>query len=435
VILGLLAGVAASFLLSPRYRASALVQALWESETEAALRRVTPDVAGRKLLLVRGRAIARPLLQRLLEETRPFRSVRGEDLPPAERLDRMLTAVSVAPRGGDFYAIGYAHRDPETASRVANRLAQLLVDAADEDRATRSRADAARLEARLEEARKALEARREALERAREGPTVARPGEQGAATAQLARLGLQKAALAAELEAARSRAAELERAIDDEKSSPAPAGSRVAAELERLRKQLADLRKRYTEQHPDVQALLRRIRRLEATSPAAGGPKTREPSLAAELAQVERQVEDLRRRQAALDVEGARLAGGTPPVRPSVAELETLARELDEARRDFVAVENEWRAAETAARTGGGASVRFTVAEPAPVPTRPYFPSRVQFALVGLALGLALGLGASLVAESREHGVRGPEDLREALPGPLLAELPLVRTRRGDGRK
>jgi uncharacterized protein involved in exopolysaccharide biosynthesis len=435
VTLGLLAGVAASFLLSPRYRASALVQALWESETDAVLRRVTPDVAGRKLLLVRGRVVARSLLQRLLEETTPYRSVRGEDRPPAERLEMMLRAVSVAPRGGDSYAIAYAHDDPETASRVANRLAELLVEEADEARAARSRTDPARLEARLEDARKALEEQREALQRARERPPVSRPGEQGTDTGRLARLAVQKAALAAELEAARARAGELRQEIAGEKHPSARAGSRGGAELERLRGQLADLRKRYTDQHPDVQALLRRIRRLEAAPPPAAERNTRVSSLNDELAAIEQQVDGLKRRQAALDVERARLTGGSPAVRPSAAELETLARELDEARRAYVALENEWRAAETAARTGGSATARFAVAQPAQVPTSPYFPNRIHFALVGLALGLAFGLGASLVAESRERGVRGPEDLRETLPGPLLAELPLVRTRRRDRRK
>ena len=304
--------MAASVLLSPRYRASALVQALWDRDTDDALRRVTGDVVGRKLLLVRGRVVARSLLQRVLDDTTPYRSALEEDLPSAERFERMLKAVSVAPRGADSYGIAYAHGDPEIASRVANRLAQLLVEEADEDRATRSRTDAVRLEARLVEARKALEEQGEALERARERPPVDRPGEQGEATGQRARQAVRKAALAVELEAA--------------------------------------------------------------------------------------------------------------------------ARELDAARRAYVALENEWRAAETAARTGGGALARFVVVQPASIPTRPFFPNRVQFTLVGLALGLAFGLGASLLSESRDRGVRGPEDLRETLPQPLLAELPLVRTRRRDRR-
>ena len=313
VTVGLLAAVALSVLLSPRYRASALVRAVWERETDTALRRVSGDVAARKLQSVRGRVVARSLIQRVLGEVGPYRSVHGEDPPPAEQLEKMLRSVSVEPRGADSFVIRFAHEDPQTAAHVSNRLASLLVEEAEEERARRSRVDPSLLEARLDDARKALEERGEVLRRGRDEDPAGASGEPGAAP--------------------------------------------------------------------------------------------------------------------------ARLVDASRRVRPSTEDLEKLAREFDEAHRAYLALQDEWRAAETAARTGGSAIARFTVVQAASIPSRPYFPSIVQFALVGLALGLALGLGASVVAESRDRLVRGPEDLQEALPQPLLAELPLVRTPRARPRK
>jgi uncharacterized protein involved in exopolysaccharide biosynthesis len=111
-------------------------------------------------------------------------------------------------------------------------------------------------------------------------------------------------------------------------------------------------------------------------------------------------------------------------------DLERLAQEYAEARQAFLALQEEWRVAETASRVGRGPAVQFEVLQPAPVPARPFFPIRMLFAIAGLAVGLTAGLAAAMVAESRDHSVKDPEDLRKTLPQPLLAIIPEVRPRR-----
>jgi uncharacterized protein involved in exopolysaccharide biosynthesis len=115
-------------------------------------------------------------------------------------------------------------------------------------------------------------------------------------------------------------------------------------------------------------------------------------------------------------------------------ELEALTRSHERAQKTILALHEEWTAAETASRLNRGSAVRFAIAEPARVPPRPFFPSRLAFALVGLALGLALGLAAAIVAELRDRTVRSAEDLQELLAQPLLAQVPLVRVRRSSRR-
>lgn len=113
---------------------------------------------------------------------------------------------------------------------------------------------------------------------------------------------------------------------------------------------------------------------------------------------------------------------------------ERLVRDYDQARKAYLALEEEWRAAEAASRIGGSGRVRFTVLQPATAPRTPFFPNPVLFALAGAALGLLSGLGAAVLVELRDPSVKGPEDLRELLPHALLAEIPLVRVRRSERR-
>jgi uncharacterized protein involved in exopolysaccharide biosynthesis len=72
---------------------------------------------------------------------------------------------------------------------------------------------------------------------------------------------------------------------------------------------------------------------------------------------------------------------------------------------------------------------RFELLAPATMPAAPESPDPVWYGLAGLLLGLLLGLLVAVVAEHRDRSVKGPEDLDEILPVPLLATLPEVRLR------
>lgn len=80
---------------------------------------------------------------------------------------------------------------------------------------------------------------------------------------------------------------------------------------------------------------------------------------------------------------------------------------------------------------------RFELLRPAVPPAAPESSDPLWFAFAGAVAGLVLGLGAAVTAELRDERVRGPEDLEEILPVPLLTTLPEVRERgrrHGKGR-
>jgi len=115
-----------------------------------------------------------------------------------------------------------------------------------------------------------------------------------------------------------------------------------------------------------------------------------------------------------------------------IAELAARARavaEHDQAQRAYQARLEELQAAISEPVTHGP-TLRFERVREAAVPELPESPSRLLFVLVGLLGGLAIGVLAAVVAEQRDRSVRGPEDLVDVLPVPLLATLPLVRVRR-----
>jgi polysaccharide chain length determinant protein (PEP-CTERM system associated) len=70
---------------------------------------------------------------------------------------------------------------------------------------------------------------------------------------------------------------------------------------------------------------------------------------------------------------------------------------------------------------------QFRVLDPANLPDRPAYPNRLEFALGGLAGGLALGLGFAFLLELRDTSMRTERDIEFVLRLPVLAMVPEVR--------
>ncbi|MGB0035841.1 MAG: XrtA system polysaccharide chain length determinant [Candidatus Acidiferrales bacterium] len=69
---------------------------------------------------------------------------------------------------------------------------------------------------------------------------------------------------------------------------------------------------------------------------------------------------------------------------------------------------------------------QFRVLDPANLPDKPSFPNRIQFALGGIAGGLALGLGIAFILEMRDTSLRSERDVEFALRLPVLGMLPNI---------
>jgi succinoglycan biosynthesis transport protein ExoP len=320
------------------------------------------------------------------------------------------------------------HGDPVVAASVANSLAALLVEQAETERRRLEEASPARVEARLAEARERMEQAEDAIRRFRESAS-AHPTSGSLMAPRLDQIDREKDAVSHDLLAARGRADQLRQAMEIQPlPGAAPAG--VPSELEQLRAELSELRERYTEEHPDVRALLRRIRELEATtsSPKEVDPDPRLAAQETDLRAVEREIEGLQERDRKLDAERTRLLHEARNESRPEPGLETLVAEYDRAQASYLALLDERQRVEIATRTQAPLP-RLEVLEWAKAPERPYFPDRRVFGLGGLVLGLALGLGLALIAEARDHSVKGPEDLQEVLPQPLLATIPFLGAR------
>lgn len=413
--------VVASFVVPKRYSASAVIGVESDPTSSGIPQGMEVGLSERKLEMLTARILRRSRLERVIQEESP-------DLTKAERarqIESLRNALSVRAAAADTLLVQCVHAEPATAARLANRVADLFVEEAGSERRTAALGGAEQFEARLAEARKVLEAREAALRRSQDQPPDSQAGRSSAGA--LRQLQIERQALTGKLLVQQTEADLLRREIEREKGTHAGLQASRTPELEQLRSRLAELRKRYTDRYPDVQAVLRRIQDLEAGAPATVQPGPVASVAQGELEKAEQEIEGLKQRGAEIDAEIARL-GELTSRQPDTAEKRAaLSRDYSQAQEAYVALLKQWTDAQaTQQREQIWPREHYRVREPARVPTSPCFPNRLAFALGGLFGGLALGLAVAVTREFYDRSVKGPEDLEEILQVPLLACIPEV---------
>jgi len=190
----------------------------------------------------------------------------------------------------------------------------------------------------------------------------------------------------------------------------------VEARLDAQRKQLDELLRRYTDQHPDVVSARRVISQLEQdvrdrreaaertmaksvkTGKAATSPVYQK--LRISLAESEAQVAALRSQlgtqQARLEQVRA-LAGRVPQVE---AELAQLNRDYDIIRKNYDLMVARRESASLGVKLDESSQLaEFRVVEPPRVSPRPVSPTRVQLSMLAILVSLAVGCMAALLME------------------------------------
>ncbi len=409
VLFGL--AIAAGWLLPQRYRATARLQTDWAQggDTQSA-----PAEGDRQLRAARSRVLSAAAVNEVLARMRA-----GD--PPVAVADRTaLGAVELQLGPSGVLSLECLHSDPRAAAAVANGLAARFV--AENERAWRSREDVDRLAARVARARQELD---ELAARTGADPRATPPPPENGAESSEA----QRSRVQAELSAARARADRLRREAEAQAQAAMPASpqaSPLAAEIEALRGELDRLRQRYTDEHPDVLVVLRRLQRLEAAAPVAQPDLSPVPSPVpgGELETVEREIEALEARSRDLESRAARQARVGPGL---AVRRRTPADERDQSQATYLLLVTELREAERTASLQPMPLGRVGMLDEARVPDEPDSPARVLLGFTGLGLGLAAGLLLAIVAEWRDRSVKTVDDLSELLDSPVLAVVPLVR--------
>ncbi|WP_028575376.1 GumC family protein [Desulfonatronovibrio hydrogenovorans] len=207
-------------------------------------------------------------------------------------------------------------------------------------------------------------------------------------------------------------------------------------ELASLKKLLDDLRDRYTEQHPEVQAVKRRLERLEnelsQTPAVAQNPVfSAEDMLTSHLSQMRTRLNDNERRT-------RELRGQIRLYEDRVEQTSEVELELRNLERDYNAVNDRFQVllrrkldaelAEQMERRQQGE--QFRVIDPAITPDRPFKPDRNRIMFLAMVFGLGMGGGMAFLREGMDSAFYSSDEVEHVLKPKMLISLPPVKNNR-----
>ena len=438
-----------------RYEASARIYVDTQSVLKPLMSglAVQPNVEQQIAILSRT-LISRPNVEKLVRMADLDLSAKTRE-EQEQLVDGLMRTLQISRAGGDnLYTLAYRDTQPERAKRVVQSLVQIFVESSlggkrkDSDTAKRFIEDQIKVyEKKLEEAENRLKdfkLRHMNLASADGKDYYGKTAEVAAALSQ-AKLDLR--------EAENSRDA-LKRQLAGEEPIflPEPADTTPTAtmlpeidgRLETLKRNLDNLRLRFTDEHPDVLAAKRLISDLEFQRERELGARTSKVTakkaapvnsnpvyqqLKVSLAEAEANVASLQTRVNEYDARLAGLRQSAKMVPQIEAELAQLNRDYDINKRNYEALVGRRESAEISGEMEAASGVAdFRLVDPPRVSPQPVAPNRLLLYPIALLAALGGGLIASFAASQIWPTFFDSSSLRHATGLPVLGTVSLVVT-------
>jgi polysaccharide chain length determinant protein (PEP-CTERM system associated) len=369
-----------------------------------------------KVKSVREGIYARSVMATAIDELKLYPREREKSMDEAVTAFRADTEVHA--EGENAFSITVRSRNPETAARAANRLAELYIEGNLQVRAGQV------IRTRDIITQKLAEMRGE-LAQAESKVTAFKRANANSLPELIDARFHQRDELAKQMELEETFIKEAQRRIDLLGTQPFGKDTEVGR-LEELydtvRARLATLQASLTPDHPDVESMKRE---LESTGARLQNARARAAANDLELrrmneaiARGRNRIADLQKRQAEID----KLIAGAPLV---AADLAELTRDTDMIKAKVTQLISKKAEAEITAdleqKSGPSA---FRVLESAQPPALPSSPNRQQALMLALLGALVLGIAVSMGQELSDRSIRSESEVGTALALPVLACVP-----------
>ncbi|CAG1017471.1 hypothetical protein BURC_02123 [Burkholderiaceae bacterium] len=431
-----------------RYEATARVHVNTQTVLKPLMRELAaqPDIDLQVRMLART-LITHPRIEKLVDSLQ-FVDKSASPRMREQVIGKLVTAIRLeGSTHGNLYTISYKDQDPVRARRVVHSLVEMFVESNTVNKRQDSQQARQFIDEQIAEYEKKLS---EAENRLKEFK-VKNFGVSGATNqdffARMAATSDEVNRLRLELGAAEQSRDALRRELNSEipqlptealpfRAAAAPSESETR--LEAQRRLLDDLLRRYTDEHPDVVATRRNIslmeaqRRQEAEAQRRGaqGSAPTNPvfqQLRVSLAQAEAQVASLRS-QLAVQQGRLEIVRGQASKMPQVeADLAQLNRDYDVLRRNHQQLIERRESAALGIKLDDSSQLaEFRIIEPASVASKAVFPSRGILAMGAFVLAIAAGIAAALGLTFVYPTVFDEKQLQAATKRPVLGGVSIA---------
>lgn len=426
------------------------VQALVSAELEVRLNNLVQMIKSRTNLM------------NIIEKFKLFAGPEYENMFMEEKIEIMRERTSVelmsdqrSRRPSNMFTISFQGEDPEKVMKVVNAMATLVIDQNLKVRELQAVGTTEFLDDELTKMRQRLESVETTLKDFRRSHMGELPEQLASNIMVLDRLQQQLSEKQQSLRDEKNRLISIENQLQlaREKAPAAqvtPLDNAEPTTPEELRLLLADYQSRYTERHPDVVRLKRRISESEketlpgaavrdtaARLPAAdrvGRPNqglSMESELMGQHGGIDREIAAIKEEISEIQAQIAlyqRRVEATPKIEQELLSLRRDYENIQETYKSLLERKLEADIAVNMEKKQQGE--QFRILDSGRLPDKPISPNMKKLFLMCVAAGLGLGGGLIFLLEFLDNSVRKPESVPAKLGIPLLVAMPSIECRR-----
>jgi polysaccharide chain length determinant protein (PEP-CTERM system associated) len=376
-----------------------------------------------------------------------------KDLAPEELIVAMREKIEVnvettTTKGKNdtlnVFSISFLDQEPQTAMLVTSKLASLFIEENLKIREQQAEGTTLFLEQQLQEVKSTLEEQESRIRVFRQQYMGELPSQLEANLRTLDRLQLSLQSANEALRMSEDRRASLEREMLIYTPTPnLQAANPEEARLKSLREDLSRAEALYTDEYPEVIRLRREVRELEARlaeeAPVAAPSQeylTNQQNvllinMANQLRSLTAEIHNLeeKRKEISLQIQNLAARVERTPIREQ--QLSALIRDYDNTKSNYESLlgkKLDAQLSENLEKRQKGE--QFRILDPANLPEKPFSPEPQKVYLIGTGLGLASGIGLVMLFEFLDSSFRRPEDFYPTTGLPVLAAIPLVKTKK-----
>lgn len=436
-------------LMPNKYKASVTVEVDPQRVPEQFVSELVRMSPTDRLQTISQEVLSETRLQQIIDQWNLYPKMRG-NFPRETIIERMRndTVIEVKQSGGGpaVFSIAYQGSDPTIVANVANQLASDFIVWNLKNREQHAQGTTEFLNSQLQEAKKALEDQENKLSQYKMSHLGELPQQQEALLHTLS--GLQ-----VELQA---NADKLNR-LDEERlnltqqrelvpmpggNPPQPISERARLEIEKnqLETRLSELRRRYRDEFPEVQDVLRQLNHVDQSMVALPADKPAETSAPASaltkpnptrlrLEVVAKEMGRLQEEQIRIRQQIANYQARVEAIPRREQEMTDLMRNYDISKGRYESLLGKSYAADLSNELDSQQKgERFIVLDPARVPEKPFSPNRRKWMVVSFFMSLFSAVAVVIVKEYLDPRVKTEREVRVAYPEPipLLAAIPHI---------
>ncbi|NOK35568.1 chain-length determining protein [Corallococcus exercitus] len=399
------------------YEASVVVRVEPQRPGEEMVQRTVSELIEQRLVTVRQELLARPVLQKAIEEMNLYPELVSEKGIEAA-VEQMRKDLTVRVEGETAFELTYAGRDPQVVAQVANRLPAIFSEETLKIRQTQAARATDLFTEEMVAMGKAVSSWEGKISKFKVDHLGELPEQMEMNMRGLERISAQLQTKSEELRTAEARRSDLARARN---AADSEAGRLEAAESG-LSRTLTQAKTQWTPDHPEVKRMERELGDISTQRKDAEGrmfaernERTRVSTL---ITNIQKDIVDLQKQAEAYQ---ARL-NNTPRW---AQELAVMNRDYEIARTKYQSVVSRKVEAEIAQELEAkSAKSLFNVISPAGAPSSPARPDRMSGLLIAALVALALGVLTGTVLEMRDDSLRDGTEVRERITLPVLAVVP-----------